>query len=233
MKNHKTLLSLSAAAICICILLCACNNIDPNVRLDTEESGTQFAAQTETDSGNTYDGETVCIGSGRDYPQTVDGVTIDVAEMAVRSFELHYLLGLDSFTSPNDIPLDTAVQYAFCLLYYDELWKMPNSGDVVRTASAEEISDKLKELFGAVDLDASKSVFYSPILGKCEMFQPKNYGRSVIYRVESAEISDETGEFSIMTTFYTDVDKTAVLGRTVLGLEIKDGKAVIRSMTSE
>ena len=214
--------------------LFSCKDVDPNVR---REEGTSRAvetkpAETVKQPAQTAEVKNVCVGGGRDNPQTVDGVTVDVAKLALRSYELCFLFAQKSFDDYSKINVDAAVQYAFCLLFYDELWQMPSSGDVYRSASVDEIEGKLKELFGKNDINVKKSYLYSSALDKFEMFQP-NYGRSVYYNVDSAEVSGDDGEFRIFTTFYTDVSKSNIFGRTVLTVGFADGAAFIKSMTSE
>ena len=231
----KKTLTVASVAILLCLssLLFSCKNVNPNVSSsDTETEGAEISVVQTAAVTEKNDDKFVCIGGGREQPQVVDGVTVDVGAMARRSYELCFMLAQTKFGSASDISLDAAVQFAFCLIFYDDLWAMPASGDIYCTASVEEIEDKLEELFGKNDFDVKKSFLYSPGLGKFEMFQP-NYGQNLYYNVDSAEAAGANGDFTIITTFYTDSEKTNVLGRTELTVGIADGKAFIKSMSSE
>ena len=218
-------------------VLYSLNEYDPNGRVEenTEAKEGVSVAVTEknTEAPEADSGEYVCIGGGRDQTRDVNGVTVDVGAFALRSYELCFLLGQSGFSDPSEISLDPAVLFAFCHLYYDELWSMPNGGNLLCTASEDEITGKLAEYFGDAGFDVKKSEYYSSLSGEFEMFAPTQFGTSVYYNVDSAEFASGSGDFEIYTTFYKDSGKTTVLGRTVLTLKTADGRATIASMTSE
>ena len=226
-------------AVCAFLTLFSCKNVDPNVK-SKEDSETEArvddrggrAAVTDAETTGEAEARATCVGGGRDQSQVVDGVTVDVRKMALRSYELCFMLAQTNFASPKDISAESAVQFAFCLLYYDELWRMPATGDVYRKATVNEIEKKLSELFWDTKFDVKTSPLYSTGLDRFEMFEP-HYGQSIYYNVDSAEASEKSGKFEIFTTFFEDSAKTKVLGRTVLTVEIHDGGAYISALSSE
>ncbi|MBR6918645.1 MAG: hypothetical protein IKN38_10735 [Clostridia bacterium] len=233
MKTVK-IVSLIIALVIITSLAVSCGNVDPNVDQGKNgETAVGTDASSEDSTAPEEDGnEVTAIGGGRDGVKEIDGVSVDVGAFARRSYELCFLLGQTSFNSVDEMSPDAAVQFAFCHLYYEELWQMPVGVDVYRTATVEEISKKLEEYFGANKIDPSKSVLYTASLKKLEMYQPK-YGVGVFYNVDSFEKTSDDGVYEIITTFFTGKSKTDVIGRTTMQIKIVEDRAIIVAMTSE
>ena len=233
MKAVK-IVSLIIALIIFASLAASCGNIDPNVDQGTKDENT-VGADSASGSGTTAEDdvyEVIAVGGGRDGVKEINGVSVDVGAFARRSFELCFLLGQTSFNSIDEMSLDAAVQFAFCHLYYEELWQMPVGVDVYRAATVEDISAKLEEYFGENKIDPAKSVLYTASQKKVEMYQPK-YGVGVFYNVDSFEAISDDGVYEIITTFFTGRNKTDVIGRTTMKIRIAEDRAIIVSMTSE
>ena len=233
MKTVK-IVSFIIALIIMATLAVSCSNIDPNVEQGTKgesDVGTDAVPEDST-APEENDYEVTAVGGGRDEVKEIDGVSVDVGAFARRSYELCFLLGQTSFNSVDEISLDAAVQFAFCHLYYEELWQMPVGVDVYRTATVEEISKKLEEYFGENKIDPAKSVLYTASQKKLEMYQPK-YGVGVFYNVDSFEKTGDDGIYEIITTFFTGRNKTEVNGRTTMKIKIVEDRAIIVGMTSE
>ncbi|MBO4869853.1 MAG: hypothetical protein J5585_09090 [Clostridia bacterium] len=217
--------------------LYSCSGYDPNRKedetIDTAQNGGSFNNVAETQPAAPIDGDYISIGGGRDQVREINGVSVDVGAFARRSYELCYLLGQTSFASPSEISLDSAVLFAFCHLYYDELWTIPRNGNLLCTASADQITEKLAEYFGDAKFDVLLSSYYSSHTEKFEMFAPTQYGMNLFYNVDSAETDANSDNFMIYTSFYKDSSKKDLLGRTVLSLKISDGAATIVSLSSE
>lgn len=232
MKSVK-IVSFIIAIVIAALFAVSCSNINPNVDRGKNDGSTVTDTESVKDTASEENGyEVVAVGGGRDEAKEIDGVKVDVGAFARRSYELCFLLGQTSFGSVDEMSLDAAVQFAFCHLNYEELWQMPVSVDVYRTATVEEISDKLEEYFGENKIDPTKSVLYTASLKKLEMYQPK-YGVGVFYNVDSFEKTDEEGVYEIITTFFGERSKANVIGRTTMKIKVAEGKAVIVSMTSE
>ena len=234
-----------AASAALVLALCtaafalnSCSGYDPNVNnIQQTEEGTQgdsaFETAAQTEAPLLPEGNFAYIGGGRDQVREINGVSVDVGAYARRSYELFYLLGQTSFNSPSEINLDSAVQFAFCHLFYNELWMMPRSGYQLKTASEEQITKKLSEYFGGTTFDVTKSTYYRSDLGAFEIVLPIQYGSNIFYTVDAAESDSEGKYFMIYTSFYKDSNKKNLRGRTVLSLSVADGAVTIASLSSE
>ena len=233
MKTVK-IVSFIIALIIMASLAVSCSNIDPNVDQGKKDESTVGTDSVSEDTAATEenDYEVAAVGGGRDEVKEINGVSVDVGAFARRSYELCFLLGQTSFNSIDEMSLDAAVQFAFCHLYYEELWQMPVSVEVYRTASVEKVSEKLEEYFGENKIDPAKSVLYTPSLKKLEMYQPK-YGVGVFYNVDSFEKTGDDGTYEIITTFFSGRNKSNVIGRTTMNIKVIEDRAIIVGMTSE
>ena len=84
--------------------------------------------------------------------------------------------------------------------------------------------------FGRDDFDVKKSVLYNPGKQIFEMWIPE-YGCNIYYKIDAVNIDKDKAE--IITTFYNELKRKTMLGRTTIGIEIKDGKPVISSLATE
>lgn len=226
MKKNIVLIAL----LIMLFIFSSCDNIDPVVThdersTDTYEVDTNNVTYNEDkQNGNT---EYKAYGGGEDKLLTVDGTVVDTGEFAIRAYELYYMLGQGNFKSVNDIDVGALTQFAFCHLFYDELYKMPHGSMIYRQASQEEIDRCIEQFFGKNDIDSTASVLYNRGKRAFEMWQPE-YGTDVFYTVNSAEID---GLFVIINvTFYTDINKTEQQNNIELKLSVENGSAVINSM---
>ena len=197
-------------ALCLLLLLpvlflAACTNVNPNMPKDgTDEPGTS----TDPSSLPAY---------------------LDPDALAIRSYELRYLLAQEKFDSPDEISVNALVQYAFCHIYYENLTDMPRSGNRLRQASADEIKQEILKYFGAVSTDITKADLYNSGKQYFEMWEPL-YGRDIFYTVSASR--DGTDRYKIQTVFYTDASKQDSFGKTVLTVEDAAGKILIQKLVS-
>lgn len=181
--------------------LCACKNIDPNKKSNTDsESDTNLA-----ESGSISE--------------------IDVDFFALRGYELCILLAQSSFESPDQIPINALVQFAMCHLFYDDLTKMPTTGMQIRTATVPEIEEKIKEYFGEANIDVTKSDLYNKGKQIFEMWEP-HYGGDVYYTASAN--TKIGGLFEVKVNYYKDSAKTDSIGNVIVTLIKKNGKFYIK-----
>ncbi len=192
-------------------MLCSCNNVNPNVGTDKEET-----------NKNNYTSSTSKVD--KSVPEYVNG-----DDLANRSYELSFLLAQKKFNSPNEIGVNALVQYSFCHLYYDNLIEIPTNGTQLRTATVDEMADEIKKEFGDVTTDIKTSDLYNGAKNCFEMWEPP-YGRDIYYDVEVSGQGNDT--YKANTTFYTDSTKEEILGRTILTVKDVNQKMVIQRLTS-
>ncbi|MBQ7699144.1 MAG: hypothetical protein IJT49_02240 [Clostridia bacterium] len=210
--------------------LASCSNIDPVIThtddtTDTYKVDTDDGTQKNNDHNDTV--EYKAYGGGEDKLLSVDGAVVDTGEFAIRAYELYYMLGQTDFQNINGIDVSALTQFAFCHLFYDELYKMPGGSMMYRQASQEDIDRCIEQFFGKNEIDTTKSVLYNRGKRVFEMWQPE-YGTDIYYNVNSAEIDGV--EVIIDVTFYSDINKSEQLNNIVLKLSIENNSAVISAM---
>ena len=57
------------------------------------------------------------------------------------------------------------------------------------------------------------------------------YGCNIYYTIDAVNVSGDQAE--IITTFYNELKRQTMLGRTTINVKIKDGKPVIDSLSAE
>lgn len=195
----------------------ACSNADPNVKQTTESQSDEYKVDMEE--------KTSAASSVNNADKVVDS-----EYFANRSYELRFLLAVDSFDKPDDISINALVQFAFCRIYYDNLIYMPRSGVKTREATAEQIKTQIQKDFGKVNVDVTKSDLYNQSKKKFEMWEPL-YGSEIYFDTKSEEIGKN--EYTVTSTFYDDEAKSNVKGTTVMTVSVgSDGKQYIQKMTS-
>ncbi len=213
----KIICVLMSVLMCMAIFT-ACSNADPNVKNESTTSNDNYVVDTQESSEN-------------ESTSNQSNSAVDLTYYANRSYELRFLLAIDSFDSPSDISTSAIVQYAFCRLYYDNLVDMPRKGVKMREATAKQINEQIQKDFGKVNVDVTKSDLYNKGKKKFEMWEPL-YGTDIYYDASSEEVNKN--EYTVTTVFYEDEAKSEVKGTTVLTVELgKDGKQYIKKLSSK
>lgn len=195
-------------AVLLAFSLAGCNNANPGIKNNSSES---ISGEQGSESN-------------KPIPEY-----INADALAHRSYELRYLLGQEKFTSPDDISPSALVQFAFCHIYYENLTDMPNSGNRLRTASADDIKLQILKYFGSVSSDITKADLYNSAKKQFEMWEP-HYGTEIYYDTEIKRAGTDT--YKVTAVFYSDSAKTEKTGKTVLTVEDSSGRAIIKKMTS-
>ena len=229
MKNTlKKPLSLLFAALLLAVVFSACG-VDPNVKQEKKATN-DYAVQI---SGEAEEKELAgfhSYGTGKVDPVTVDGVEVNVSDFALRSYELAYMLARPNFASVDDIPIGALVQFAFSHIYFKNLNEMDNKAMQYRDAKESQIKEQLTRYFGRDDFKVKDSVLYNSGRDIFEMWIPE-YGCNIYYRVDAVNVDKDKAE--IITTFYNELKRETMLGRTTIVAAIKDGKPVIASLSAE
>ena len=222
-----------AALLCAVILFAlgatACK--DPNVKnkdnseksaynVDTDQSG---AGEKELSGYHSY-------GNGKTDPVTVNGTEVNVKDFAVRSYELAYLMGQKSFTSPKQLSVDVLVQYGFSHVLLPNLNETNNKAMAYRTATLEQVQGALTKLFGKIDVDLTKSELYSSSKKMFEMWMP-DYGCNIYYTIDAVNVDGSKAE--IITTFYNELKRESMRGRTTMTVTVENGAPVISALKTE
>ena len=99
-----------------------------------------------------------------------------------------------------------------------------------RSAKEEQIKEQLKTYFGSDNYKIKDSALYNSGKKIFEMWIPE-YGCNIYYTVDAVNVSGDNAE--IVTTFYNELERESMLGRTTINVKVKDGKPVIASMSSK
>ncbi len=209
----------------VLISLCSCG-IDPNVK-QNENKTTKYQIATTKSSENIDENEFNAYGDGLCDAVTVKGVKVDVNAFALRSYELAFLIGTNSFKKAQKISVDALTQYAFAHLFYKDLYKISNSGAVYKEATNKKLQDELKKHFGKMKVDLKKSSLYNKGNKRFEMWLPE-YGSNVYYRIDAADVSGD--KVVIKTLFFNEMKKSTKLGKTQITVKIKNKKPIISSL---
>ena len=224
----KKILCFLLAALMFAVALAACG-VDPNVKQNEESSQTYEVKIDKDEEEKMLDGYH-SYGAGKTDPVSVGGVEVEVTDFAIRSYELAYMIAQRNFKSVDQIQIDPLVQFAFAHVFFRDLNEMNNKAMQYRETKEAQIKEQLMIYFGRDDFDVKKSVLYNPGKQIFEMWIPE-YGCNIYYKIDAVNIDKDKAE--IITTFYNELKRETMLGRTTIGIEIKDGKPVISSLATE
>lgn len=229
MKNSikRTLCILFAAAI-LAVTFASCG-VDPNVKQE-EEATQDYAVKINGDEEEKELEGFHSYAAGKTDPVTVDGVEVEVTDFALRSYELAYMIAQPNFASVDDIPIDPLVQFAFAHVYFENLNEMNNKAMQYRDADESQIKEQLMRYFGRDDFKIKDSVLYNSGKEIFEMWIPE-YGCNIYYKIDAVDVDGNKAQ--IITTFYNELKRETMLGRTTIVVAVKDGKPVISSLSAE
>ena len=232
----------------IVFTLCSCANPNPNIHTGSDYSGYNGSANTDSGSSTSdeninADGESLTSNennadnsagtntpsaSTADVPDAPEYINKD--DLVNRSYELHFLLGVDKFSSPNELAPNVIAQFAFCHIYYENLCSMPTEGMKLRETTGKEIEAQISKYFGNISTDITKSDLYNKANQKFKMWEP-TYGTAIFYDAKLTQNNE--GLYVCTTTFYTDSTKKNIQGKTVLTVEDNGSRAIIKKLSSK
>ena len=216
------------AAVMLAWTFASCG-ADPNVKQDEEETDDYDVKFDEDEEEKELEGFH-SYPSGKTDPVTVNGAEVSVTDFSLRAYELAYMLAQPNFSSVDSIPIDALVQFAFAHIYFKNLNEMNNKAMEYRDATESQIKEKLKMYFGRDDFKVMDSVLYNSGKDMFEMWLPE-YGCNIYYRIDAVNVDKDGAE--IITTFFNELKRETMLGRTTIHVKIKDGKPVIDSLSAE
>lgn len=157
----------------------------------------------------------ITVAAGTDIPEGFDPF-----RYIKQGYELKNFAAVDSFSSASELPVNPAVQYAFCYLYADGgcLTDLKTGPMTYRKAGADEIQRQLEELFGDFTQDIKQSNLYVSGGGYFEMWQP-DYSAQVY---ASAHLSGTDSEITLQITYFEDSEKKNAAG--TAEITVKKGK---------
>lgn len=221
----------------IVFTLCSCENPNPNINTNTDNGSLSWNQNTDDDSSslnqntNTNNNEAINTETNNSSTEMTNVPEyINKDDLANRSYELHFLLGLNEFSSPNELPPNVIVQFAFCHIYYTNLCSMPTEGMKLRETTSNEIEAQISKYFGNVSTDITKSDLYNKASQKFKMWEP-TYGTAIFY--DATLSKNNEGLYVCTTTFYTDSTKKTIYGKTVLTVEDNGNRAIIKKLSSK
>ena len=213
-------------------VLCGCNNQNPNININPDNGYSGYlnsSTDTSTETSTVTIAETTNSSASNTELLNIPEY-INKDELANRSYELHFLLGVDKFSSPNELPPNVIVQFAFCHIYYTNLCSMPTTGMKLRETTGNEIEAQISKYFGNISTDITKSDLYNKASQKFKMWEPK-YGTTIFY--DSTLTKNNEGLYVCTTTFYTNSTKKNIQGKTVLTVEDNGSRAIIKKLSSK
>ena len=229
MKNtFKKSMCLVFAVLIFSVFFSSCG-VDPNVKQEKEATKDYAVSISGEEEEKELEGFH-SYGTGKCDPVTVDGVEVNVSDFALRSYELAYMIAQPSFASVDDIPVDPLVQFAFSHVYFKNLNEMNNKAMQYRDASESQIKEQLIRYFGRDDFKIKDSMLYNSGKDIFEMWIPE-YGCNIYYQIDAVNV--DKGKAEIITTFYNELKRETMLGRTTIVVTIKDSKPVIASLATE
>lgn len=211
--------------------LCGCNNQNPNININPDNGYSGYlnsSTDTSTETSTVTSAETTNSSASNTELLNIPEY-INKDELANRSYELHFLLGVDKFSSPNELPPNVIVQFAFCHIYYTNLCSMPTTGMKLRETTGNEIEAQISKYFGNISTDITKSDLYNKASQKFKMWEP-TYGTTIFY--DSTLTKNNEGLYVCTTTFYTNSTKKNIHGKTVLTVEDNGNRAIIKKLSS-
>ncbi len=185
----------------------------------SEDSGTEAhsgsGTLSQTENG-TFVSEGISVTAKTDLPEGLDPF-----RYIKQGYELKNFAAIDSFSSTSELPVNPAVQYAFCYLYADGgcLTDLETGSMTYRKAGADEIQRQLEELFGNFTQDIKQSNLYVSGGGYFEMWQP-DYSAKV-YAL--AHLSGTDSEITLQITYFEDSEKKNAAG--TAEITVKKGKS--------
>lgn len=203
-------------------------NINTNENKSTNEITNESTNKITNSKGDTGAETTNSSASNTELLNVPEYINKD--ELANRSYELHFLLGVDKFSSPNELPPNVIVQFAFCHIYYTNLCSMPTTGMKLRETTGNEIEAQISKYFGNISTDITKSDLYNKASQKFKMWEP-TYGTTIFY--DSTLTKNNEGLYVCTTTFYTNSTKKNIHGKTVLTVEDNGNRAIIKKLSSK
>ena len=212
--------------------LCGCNNQNPNININPDNGYSGYlnsSTDTSTETSTVTSAETTNSSASNTELLNIPEY-INKDELANRSYELHFLLGVDKFSSPNELPPNVIVQFAFCHIYYTNLCSMPTTGMKLRETTGNEIEAQISKYFGNISNDITKSDLYNKASQKFKMWEP-TYGTKIFY--DSTLTKNNEGLYVCTTTFYTNSTKKNIQGKTVLTVEDNGSRAIIKKLSSK
>jgi hypothetical protein len=212
--------------------LCGCNNQNPNININPDNGYSGYlnsSTDTSTETSTVTSAETTNSSASNTELLNIHEY-INKDELANRSYELHFLLGVDKFSSPNELPPNVIVQFAFCHIYYTNLCSMPTTGMKLRETTGNEIEAQISKYFGNISTDITKSDLYNKASQKFKMWEP-TYGTKIFY--DSTLTKNNEGLYVCTTTFYTNSTKKNIQGKTVLTVEDNGSRAIIKKLSSK
>lgn len=212
-------------------VLCGCNNQNPNININPDNGYSGYldsSTDTSTETSTVTSAETTNSSASNTELLNIPEY-INKDELANRSYELHFLLGVDKFSSPNELPPNVIVQFAFCHIYYTNLCSMPTTGMKLRETTGNEIEAQISKYFGNISTDITKSDLYNKASQKFKMWEP-TYGTTIFY--DSTLTKNNEGLYVCTTTFYTNSTKKNIHGKTVLTVEDNGNRAIIKKLSS-
>lgn len=213
-------------------VLCGCNNQNPNININPDNGYSGYlnsSTDTSTETSTVTSAETTNSSASNTELLNIPEY-INKDELANRSYELHFLLGVDKFSSPNELPPNVIVQFAFCHIYYTNLCSMPTTGMKLRETTGNEIEAQISKYFGNISTDITKSDLYNKASQKFKMWEP-TYGTTIFY--DSTLTKNNEGLYVCTTTFYTNSTKKNIQGKTVLTVEDNGSRAIIKKLSSK
>ena len=209
-----------------------CNNQNPNININPDNGYSGYlnsSTDTSTETSTVTSAETTNSSASNTELLNIPEY-INKDELANRSYELHFLLGVDKFSSPNELPPNVIVQFAFCHIYYTNLCSMPTTGMKLRETTGNEIEAQISKYFGNISTDITKSDLYNKASQKFKMWEP-TYGTKIFY--DSTLTKNNEGLYVCTTTFYTNSTKKNIQGKTVLTVEDNGSRAIIKKLSSK
>lgn len=226
-RNLKKTFCVILSAVSVA-LLCASCSVDPNVK--QEETTKSYSVESGKDQEEKELSGFHSYAAGKTDPVTVNGVEISVTDFSLRAYELAYMIAQPKFTSADNIPIDALVQFAFAHVYFPNLNEMNNKSMQYRYANEDQIKEQLMTYFGSDKFKIKESVLYNSGKKFFEMWIPK-YGCNIYYNIDTVNTKEDGAE--IVTTFYNELKRETLFGKTTINVKIKDGKPVIDSLSAE
>ena len=225
----KKFLCAVLAVVAAVTIFTSCQNQDPNVR--QTETGRTSDTAIEKSGETTKENESYrAIGDGEEHIETVKDVKIDADEYALRGYELAFMFAQKDFDKIDEIPVDVLVQFAFCHIYFDNLYEMPHKAVVYRDTDMKEMKEAVEKYFGKNDVDLSKSILYTPGRKKFEMWQPE-YGTNIYYTINSTTVKGS--RLIIDATFFNEESKETAKGSIELTVAVKNSKPYISGLKTK
>ena len=211
--------------------LCGCNNQNPNININPDNGYSGYlnsSTDTSTETSTVTSAETTNSSASNTELLNIPEY-INKDELANRSYELHFLLGVDKFSSPNELAPNVIAQFAFCHIYYENLCSMPTEGMKLRETTGKEIEAQISKYFGNISTDITKSDLYNKATQKFKMWEP-TYGTAIFY--DAKLTPNNEGLYVCTTTFYTDSTQKNIYGKTILTVEDNGNRAIIKKLSS-